>query len=664
MINKIAAGEVIERPASVVKELVENALDAGATRIDIAIEKGGTELIRIVDNGSGIAPDEMELAIAPHATSKIAGVDDLFRVATLGFRGEALASVVEVSHARITSRTAESPEGCLLQCEGGEVVRRQPSGGPVGTTIEVRNLFFNTPVRKKYLRSIQTELSHVTEAVHRLAIPHPEVHFTFQHNGRTLLELPSGQSMVERIAGIAGRSLAESLLPVESRHGEVVLRGMVAHPSQSRSNNRMQYLFLNGRSIRDRALQHALSEAYRGLMTTGRYPIAFLHLEMPPEAVDVNVHPTKMEVRFLDGGQLYRQLLGAIRDRFLTSDLTARPGASSEKEPAAPWLDAETARDPRSAHHQDRSEAIRQEVVAWAKGKLEEGTGKESGGSESVTRHTGLFGASEKVRPVERRASREEGLSGSSPLRMHSIAPVSGPRKRGPSGEDPNAEFLEAARQVASPEEAAEVSSEPREGISRPTTETAYRGRPVFQSHDRYLVTSTEEGVAIIDQHALHERILYEQLQRRMEAGKIEAQQLLVPEPVDLSPAEIACAMEHRELLLELGVKVDPFGGTTLLVSSYPSIFRKVRPGEILRGLLEPLAEAEAEPDREKLLEALLQTMACKAAIKAGDRLDGEEVLSLLEEAEGVSDIHHCPHGRPSMLVFSCRELDRRFHRT
>jgi len=265
LINKIAAGEVIERPASVIKELMENAVDAGATRIDVSVEGGGAEMIRVVDNGSGIAADELELAVASHATSKLASADDLFRVATLGFRGEALASIASVSRLRIRSRTADAQSGAEIEVAGGEASGVTPCGAPVGTTVEVRNLFFNTPVRRKFLRAAQTELAHATEAFTRIALAAPHVHFTLRHNDRQMLDLPAGQGWLERIATVAGRELAGNLIRVESADGEVQLSGYVAHPSHSRSNNRMQYLFLNGRYIRDRALQHALGEAYRGL---------------------------------------------------------------------------------------------------------------------------------------------------------------------------------------------------------------------------------------------------------------------------------------------------------------------------------------------------------------------------------------------------------------
>ncbi len=379
LINKIAAGEVIERPASVIKELMENAVDAGATRIDVAVQNGGLDLMRVVDNGGGIPAEELPLAIAPHATSKLSEADDLFRVGTLGFRGEALASIGEVSRLVMRSRTAANQGGAEIEVSGGLAGEVAPCGCPVGTTVEVHNLFYNTPVRRKFMRTPQTEFGHISEAFTRIALALPRVHFTLRHNERQVFDLPGhplaayplagDESPVERIATLFGRELAERLIFVESRDGDVRISGCVAHPSQSRNNNRMQYLFLNGRHIRDHALQHALAEAYRGLLMVGRYAIAFLSIEMPPDMVDVNVHPTKLEVRFRDGGRLYSQLLSTLRSKFLTTDLTTQAQA-----PPGPGTSAAGGlagcEDPSGGHDETRAAQLRQELVDWAKGKV------------------------------------------------------------------------------------------------------------------------------------------------------------------------------------------------------------------------------------------------------------------------------------------------------
>jgi DNA mismatch repair protein MutL len=625
LINKIAAGEVIERPASVLKELMENAVDAGATRIDVSIANGGLTLVRVADNGSGIPADELPLAVAPHATSKLAAADDLFRIGTLGFRGEALASIGAVSRLVLRSRTAASQGGAEIEVVGDAATAVSPCGCPVGTAVEVHNLFFNTPVRRRFLRTPQTEFGHASEAFTRIALAAGGVHFTLRHNDRQVLELPAAQTWLERIAAALGRDLAEHLIPVESADGPVRIAGLAAHPSYSRSNNRMQYLFLNGRHIRDHALQHALAEAYRGLLMVGRYPIAFLTIEMPPEMVDVNVHPTKLEVRFQDAGRLYSHLLMTLRSKFLTTDLTTR-------------VESAAAADPSGGHDEARAAELRQELVDWAKGKM---ASWPSGGAPASSGGEAGRQGSFALPPQPWAPDPSAASAGRGPLVLTSLG-------RGSSG----------LGQCAVPTE--RVPPEP----SCASEAAPGRSLQALQVHNRYLVTETQEGVTIIDQHALHERILYEHLRARIAAGSVESQSLLVPEPVDLGPAEVAAALENRDLLAELGLRIEPFGGDTVLVAAFPAMLANLNPAEVLHALLERLLGGGRKPAREDLMDDLLHTIACKAAIKAGDRLSPAEIEALLQERHLVHDAHHCPHGRPTALVFTREELDKQFRRT
>ena len=639
LVNKIAAGEVIERPASVVKELMENAVDAGATRIDVSASQGGLEMVRVVDNGGGIPAEELPLAVASHATSKLAEADDLFRIGTLGFRGEALASIAEVSRLVLRSRTPDSPAGAEIEVSGGLVGQVAPCGGPVGTAVEVHNLFFNTPVRRKFLRSTATEFGHVSEAFTRIALAAPQIHVTLRHNDKPVFELAANSGWLERIALFFGRELAESLIWVESVDGLVRLSGYAAHPSQSRSHNRMQYFFLNGRSIRDRALQHALGEAYRGLLMTGRFPIAFLAMQMPPELVDVNVHPTKLEVRFQDSGRLYSQLLATLRGKFLTTDLNTRlqsPTTGPAGPAATDHSDTGDGSDPTGGHDLGRAAEMRQQLVDWAKGKL--------------SAWGGARGTSGTAGPESIASFEAGGAASHQPLQLRRLDRPWMP-DRNPDAANASGSETHAAPPPGQP------AADPRPAVGPRSTPAA------LQVHNRYLVTETEEGVTIIDQHALHERILYEHLQERMAAGATETQALLVPEPVDLSPAERAAALEHRDLLASLGMKVEPFGGDTLLIAGYPAMLANLNPVEVLRSLLERLLAEVKRPDRRDLLDELLHTIACKAAVKAGDRLAPEEIAALLEQRHLVADSHHCPHGRPAALVFTREDLDKQFKR-
>jgi DNA mismatch repair protein MutL len=631
VVNKIAAGEVIERPASVVKELLENAVDAGATRIDVALEKGGSEMIRVADNGCGIAAAELPLAVASHATSKIRSAEDLFSVSTLGFRGEALASIAEVSRLVVRSRSAVAESGAELEVVGGIAQQVAPVGCPVGTSIEVRNLFFNTPVRHKFLRSPQTEMGHSVEALTRLALAQSRIHFTLSHNGRSVHDLPPASDIRARIAAFFGDELAENLIEVQSQHEGVTLRGYVANPMHSRATGRMQYLFLNGRAIRDRALQHALGEAYRGLILTGRQPICFLRLDMPAELVDVNVHPTKQEVRFQDSGRLYSQLLGTLRMKFLTTDLTAR-GASPDGIVSSRADDfAATA-------------SSASQLVEWAKQEL--------GRQHPRSAPAPVSGADDPVR-----------TSGESePLRLHrlDIAPFR-PFENRPTGRLPEA----SSEGLHQPHERAEHDDpRARTRIEEAATQHgASLSRNALQVHNRYLVVENEAGIEVIDQHALHERILYEQIREKVLAGALESQKLLVPEPVDLTATEAASVLEHADLLAQLGVEVQPFGGETVLVSSYPAMLANLNPADVLRELVEKLLPGGRQPEARDLLDEMLHMVACKAAVKFGDHLTCEEIDALLSQRELVQDQHHCPHGRPTALVFTREDLDRQFKR-
>ncbi len=634
VVNKIAAGEVIERPASVVKELLENAVDAGAARIDVSLGQGGTDLIRVVDDGCGMSAADLPLAVASHATSKIASADDLFHVGTFGFRGEALASIGEVSQLVIRSRDRTAEAGYEIEVDGGRRSDVAPCGCPIGTSIEVRNLFFNTPVRRKFLRASQTEIGHASEAFTRIALVHPRVHFTLRHNDRVMFDLPPVASWRERIAALCGRDLESSLISIENSDGDVRLAGFVADPQHSRGNNRMQYLFLNGRHIRDRSLQHALGEAYRGLLLTGRFPIGFLRLDMPAEAVDVNVHPTKLEVRFADSGRIYSLLLGTIRKKFLATDLTARVrlplGAA---EPGAEAADSAAV-----ARH-------RRELVDWAQGAL---------GSSAIA--AGAAGTT--VADEEQDAQALLELQFDRPGGRLELTKLD--RAWEPAPTSPRIE--EAG------EAAGRLAGHPLIERTGPTRfdppQPAGRSHLGFQIHNRYLVTENADGMVVIDQHALHERILYEQLREKVLAGDMETQRLLVPEPVSLAPAEAAAALEAKDILEQLGIEVEPFGGDTVLVSSYPAMLANLAPADMLRQVVEQLIAATRTPERRDLLDDLLHMIACKAAIKAGDRLAPEEITALLEQREHYQDSHHCPHGRPTALVFTREELDRRFKRT
>jgi DNA mismatch repair protein MutL len=650
VINKIAAGEVIERPASVVKELLENSVDALSTRIDVDIGDGGSELIRVTDDGEGMHPDDLPLAVASHATSKLRDADDLFRVATLGFRGEALASIAEVSRFRIRSRQPEQPTGVEIEVTAGVRTPVKPCGSPAGTSVEVRDLFFNIPVRRKFLKQSSTEFGHISEQFTKIALANPRLHLVLRHNERTVYELSAVESLLDRIRLFFGDGLTKHLIQVESEHEGIRVWGYVAHPSQSKATRKGQYLFLNGRWIQDRSLQHALSEAYRGLLMVGRNPVTFLFLEMPASLVDVNVHPTKAEVRFRDSQKLYRQLLSTIRTKFLGMDLNSTLAVSGSSgglslQPVRPQVDPA------------RQQQLREDLASWVKEQTSD-WGKP--GYEPVYAEPAF--ADPGVPPARESAPRfpvptgDEPAIGESPRANPAIAGTARVGESSPSpgaaGEyrldGPHADSLPAAALPA-----AVAPQAPRmPGDVR-----------AMQIHDSYLIVETDEGLTVVDQHALHERVLYEQFRTRVLAGTVESQRLLVPLPVELTAAESALIQEHVEVLEQFGLELGEFGAGTVLVRAYPVLLSRTDPARIVRAIAEQITESGRDPARRDMLDGLLHMMACKGAIKAGQRLSPEEIDSLLSQRHLIDDAHHCPHGRPTALVLSRQELDRQFGR-
>ena len=648
VVNKIAAGEVIERPANVVKELLENSLDALASRIEVDIEAGGGELIRIVDDGEGIHPDDLLLAVTAHATSKIATADDLFRVQTMGFRGEALASIAEVSRMRIRSRQPDSTTGFEIASDCGQITSPQPCGCPIGTQIEVRQLFANTPVRRKFLKSIATEFGYVAEHFTRIALAQPRLHLVLRHNGKVVFELPGTQQLLDRIRMLFGNELGDNLIPVESESQGVRMWGYVGHPSISKNTRKSQNLFLNGRWIQDRSLQHALTEAYRGLLMIGRQPIAFLFLEVPAEIVDVNVHPTKTEVRFADGQALFRQLLSMLRNKFLslnfaeTMHLPPSGGGGFSAAGAAPR--------PRGV-----------ELQSWQ---------PTSGLGASNSSMSGSLWNNTPRPPAE--LPRVDGFERPLATAESSEFEISNFKSQISDPDSQISDFKSQSSDSASGSDLASFAvSDPQTSETLEThagrvshgSGTGQSELRAMQIRDTYIVVETAEGLTLIDQHALHERIMYEYLRPRVLNNAVESQRMLVPETVELTPKETALLLEYADVLGQLGLGVQEFGRQTVLVDRYPVMLKKANLPQLIRDLAEQLDQPEKPPDRRDLLDSLLHMMSCKAAIKARQRLSPEEIDSLLAQRHLIDDAHHCPHGRPTALVLTENELERQFGR-
>ncbi len=574
LVNQIAAGEVVERPASVVKELVENCLDAGASRIRVEVEQGGMRRIRIVDDGGGIPADQLPLALSPHATSKIGCLDDLEGVSSLGFRGEALASIASVARLRLASRVPEADSGYEIEAEGGQVTGPRPAGLAEGSVIEVRDLFFNTPARRKFLRTERTEFNHIDELVKRMALANMAVAFELHHNGRAVRRLPPAEGeagSVRRVGDVCGEGFVSEALHLENEHAGMRLAGWIARPSFSRSQADLQFFFVNGRLVRDRLVAHAIRQAYRDVLYHGRHPAFVLMLTLDPRRVDVNVHPQKTEVRFRDGRLVHDFLFSTI-NRALAD---TRPGQT----------DAAPARLP---------------------------------GQASMPAHSG--------------SGQQAGLGLGVAETMARYAQLGQPRmqENGPKTNDQSVPPL---------------------------------GFAVAQIHGVFVLAENARGLVVVDMHAAHERIVYEQLKRTWAEDRVRSQRLLVPERLPVSQREVHAVESHGSDLSRLGFELDLAGPEAVTVRAVPSLLTRADSLGLVRDVLSDLVELGDSARIDSAIDALLSTMACHGSVRANRRLTIEEMNGLLRDMERTERSDQCNHGRPTWVELDMKSLDRLFLR-
>lgn len=608
VVNQIAAGEVVARPASVVKELIENAIDAEAIQITVEIENGGRDLIRVADDGVGIRFDELSLAVATHATSKISDADDLAAIASLGFRGEALASIAAVSRMSVVSRPRVAEGAGRIDIEGDRTSEPRPAPGPPGTTVTVRNLFFNTPARRKFLRSDQTEATRVSETVQHLALGHPQTGFTLTSGARRTIDLPPRQERRLRVLAVLGGELDDELLELDVTQREIGIWGMVGKPAIARGTAKHQQVFLNGRFISDRSITHAIKEAYRGLIDPGRHPTIVLFIQIDPSQVDVNVHPTKAEVRFRNQAAMHGAILSAVRDCLRRADLT-------------PALDLTSVGSPREAP------------------LIIPGPPRAFGSGLAGAPPSASYDSARQFVEYFRRLD---------------------PKQKGFVYSEVKEALAEQAPELlidddAKPQAAQDVEVLP---VIRPVTD-------VLQIHSSFIVTQDEEGLLIIDQHALHERVMFEQLADAIGKGNLESQRLLMPETVDVDATQIELLADLGPLFVRIGIEAQQIGPASIGINAFSSFLfeRGVEPGPFIRDLLDRAAREGVNDDPEAALHEVLDMMACKAAIKSGDKLTAEEITELLKQREKVERSSNCPHGRPTTLHLSIQELERQFGR-
>jgi DNA mismatch repair protein MutL len=599
--NQIAAGEVVERPASVVKEILENSLDAGATRVDIDVEAGGAKLIRIRDNGSGILAEDIGLALARHATSKIASLEDLERVGSLGFRGEALASIGSVSRLALTSNAREEgSEGCSAACEGREMeVQVKPAPHPRGTTVEVRDLFFNTPARRKFLRTEKTEFGHLEEVVKRLALSRFDVAFSLRHNGKIVQNLKAAAGLGEqqrRVAAICGPAFMEQAVAIDSQAPPYSLSGWVGLPTFSRSQPDLQYFFVNGRVIRDRLVAHAVKQAYRDVLFHGRHPAFVLYLALDPAQIDVNVHPTKHEVRFRDGRAVHDFIFSSLH-RALAD---VRPGLDSGRElVSSPLLATDDGLAVDTATGEIRSQA----ALAWGV----PGAGRSAAASRSFGHAPSVANqVSEQVRAY---------------ARLHGLPAQEAPEEIPPLG------------------------------------------YALAQLKGVYILAENAHGLVLVDMHAAHERITYERLKSARDETGIRSQPLLVPQSVAVSQREVQVAVRHQALFQRLGLAVDEGGEESLVIRQIPVALRDSNVEQLLRDVLADLIEFGSSERIEAHMDEILSTMACHGSVRANRRLTIPEMNALLRDMEDTERSGQCNHGRPTWIQFGLDELDKLFLR-
>ncbi|HJO96967.1 MAG: DNA mismatch repair endonuclease MutL [Rhodospirillales bacterium] len=591
LINRIAAGEVVERPASAVKELVENSLDAGAARIDVVVRDGGQALISVTDDGAGMTADELTLAVERHATSKLPD-EDLTHISTLGFRGEALPSIGAVSRLTITSRPAGAEEAWAIDVEGGRKGAPRVAAHPPGTRVEVRDLFFATPARLKFLKTPRTELNHAQDALKRLAMIHAGVAFSLGDGTRSLIRLtaPQGElfdARLERLGAIMGREFADNALAIEAEREGLRLTGHIGLPTLNRGHATMQFLFVNGRPVRDRLLFGTVRAAYRDFLASDRHPLLALFLDVPPEAVDVNVHPAKTEVRFRDPGLVRGLIVGSLKHAL------AEAGHRASTTVAAAALGAIQPGD------------------GGAMAPHGGGGGTRPGGSAALPRNL-----------AERAA--------------HFHAPL--PDLDAP----PGALVAEAG---------ANNGGDYPLGVAR------------AQVHETYIVAQTADGIVVVDQHAAHERLVYERMKAAMAKGGVKRQGLLIPEVVEMEDEAAARIVARADELAELGLVIEPFGAGAVVVREVPALLGATDAQGLVRDLADDLAEYADALSLKERLGAVCGTMACHGSVRAGRRLNADEMNAILREMEITPHSGQCNHGRPTYVELKLADIEKLFGR-
>ncbi|ASA26340.1 DNA mismatch repair endonuclease MutL [Paenibacillus donghaensis] len=663
--NQIAAGEVVERPASVVKELVENAIDAGSTRIEVSVEEGGLQSIRVKDNGSGIEPEDCETAFYRHATSKIANGRDLFQITSLGFRGEALPSIAAVSKVSMLTATADDGKGRLIDIEGGKLLRNEDSPAGRGSDLAVKELFYNTPARLKYMKSIQTELGHISDAMYRMALAHPDISFTLHHNSNQLLHTLGNGDLLQVIAAVYGTSAAKAMLPVAAEDPDYRISGYISRPEWTRSNRNAITTIVGGRYIRSNGLNAAILRAYHTLLPINRFPLLVLDLDMHPSLVDVNVHPAKLEVRFSKEIELYAFVEDQLRKVLLGQSLIPRPvketlGPKGSSSFIQEQFAFSKGSPPLPGKEQAAADPAAVQSLGVQQGPLPAGgftgSGDNTAARPAGTPLPGAYPAAGETRAAAGAGGTREAAGSYSSYGSKSNAAPQGSGSAGNGRYTPPAASFPRA-QLPSAEAVWAPAADGDTGLP-PFPELNYIG----QHHGTYIVAQNDGALYLIDQHAAHERVNYEFYYEKFGRPEEASQELLLPITLEFTPSESRQLSERLHWFQQAGVYLEHFGGQTFLVRSLPYWF----PDGDEKAVIEEMAEwvlSERHIDLAKLREKSSILCSCKASIKANQKLTEHEVESLLVRLAACRQPYTCPHGRPIVISFSAYDLEKLFKR-
>ena len=656
--NLIAAGEVVERPSSVVKELVENAIDAGASAITVEIKEGGISLIRITDNGSGIAKDDVRVAFLRHSTSKIRTIEDLLTATSLGFRGEALSSIAAVAQVELLTKTREAFAGVRYVIEGSEEKKFEEIGCPDGTTFLVRNLFYNIPARRKYLKTAATEAGYINDLMERMALCRPDISFKFINNGKTMLHTTGNMDRQAIIYHIYGRDVAAALIPVSVKTDTFVIEGFIGKPVVARGNRNYENYFINGRYMKSPVINRAIEEAYKPYLMQHKYPFTSLHLSLDSSKLDVNVHPAKREVRLLEGEAVYQAVFHAVRDALCGKNMIVEASAVSKrevkeerKEEKKEFLSQiKTAPEPFEVKRRELETIKREETVLASKVPVKETPFMQTTPSQKPA----------TTATAQKKESLPQHTALSSLYELPPNLPPELLKEAAEYSKEPVSPTLPKQETLPQKEPVAEYTQAILPDLLRESDKKQYT--IIGQLFATYWMVEMEGQLFIIDQHAAHEKILYEQTMQRIREKKALSQMISPPMVVSLSLREEEALKNHKEVLTGLGFEIEPFGGKEYCVTAVPADLCGISDAELFLQLLDGLVEEKVNQEPELLLEKVA-SMSCKAAVKGNMRLSIEEAKAMIEQLLSLENPYHCPHGRPTTIMFSKYEIEKKFKR-